>query len=161
MSRETAQAPILSWAEASALVDKVRSGGASVVFTNGCFDIIHPGHVEILAKSAAYGDFLVVGLNSDQSVKRLKGRERPVNSLGSRAAVLASIRFVDCVVPFEEDTPGDLIRLLKPDVLVKGGDYTLETVVGARDVIRRGGKVEIVPLLEGFSTTAIIRSTGR
>lgn len=128
----------------------------TVVFTNGIFDLLHPGHVDVLAAARAEGDALVVGVNSDASTRRLKGEERPVRPEADRAYVLAALAAVDAVTVFDEDTPLELIRHLKPDVLVKGGDYTPETVVGADDVHSWGGRVVIVPLTAGHSTTAII-----
>ena len=128
----------------------------TIAFTNGVFDIIHRGHIFSLSQAAAEADFLVVGLNSDASTKRLKGDSRPVNDEQSRALVLASLLMVDLVVIFEEDTPLNLITALQPDVLVKGGDYTLEQIVGAKEVMAAGGKVIINPIVEGFSTTGII-----
>lgn len=128
-----------------------------VVFTNGVFDLLHPGHVDVLLASRREGDTLVVGVNSDASVKRLKGPERPIRSLADRAYVLAALAMVDAVVPFEQDTPLELIRLLRPDVLVKGGDYTIETIVGASEVRLWGGRVAIIPLTPGQSTTSIIQ----
>jgi rfaE bifunctional protein nucleotidyltransferase chain/domain len=130
--------------------------GKSIVFTNGVFDILHPGHIFSLSQAAKEADFLIVGLNSDNSVKRLKGQQRPVNNQDSRALLLASLLMVDAVVIFEEDTPLELIHSIKPDVLVKGGDYTIETIVGAKDVIANGGRVVINPVIEGYSTTNII-----
>lgn len=127
-----------------------------VVFTNGVFDLLHPGHVDILTVARSLGDALVVGVNSDASVQRLKGPDRPIRSEQERALVLAALENVDAVVLFEEDTPLQLIRALTPDVLVKGGDYTVETVVGAPDVIARGGEVIIVPLTPGHSTTSTV-----
>ena len=127
-----------------------------VVFTNGVFDLIHPGHVDVLNVARARGDALVVGVNSDDSVRRLKGEGRPVRSEADRAYVLAALEAVDAVVLFAEDTPLELIRALHPDVLVKGGDYTPEAVVGRRDVEAWGGEVVIVPLTAGHSTTSII-----
>lgn len=127
-----------------------------MVFTNGCFDIIHRGHVSYLAQARQLGDLLVVGLNSDASVRRLKGPSRPVNDEASRALVLASLEMVDYVVVFDEDTPYNLIKKTQPDVLVKGGDYTLDNIVGADLVMQRGGKVLTIPFVEGFSTTSII-----
>jgi D-beta-D-heptose 7-phosphate kinase/D-beta-D-heptose 1-phosphate adenosyltransferase len=126
-----------------------------VVFTNGVFDLLHPGHVDVLLGARRAGDRLVVGLNSDASVKRLKGPERPVRSEAERAYVLAAFEMVDCVVVFEQDTPLELIRALEPDVLVKGGDYTEATIVGAPEVRARGGRVVRVALARGFSTTGI------
>jgi D-beta-D-heptose 7-phosphate kinase/D-beta-D-heptose 1-phosphate adenosyltransferase len=126
------------------------------VFTNGCFDIFHPGHLEILEKARMQGDFLFVGVNTDDSVKRLKGTARPVQPLESRVAVLSGLRSVDCVVPFSQDTPLELITEILPDVLVKGGDYTEDQVVGAGVVRQNHGDVVIVPLLDGYSTTLIV-----
>jgi rfaE bifunctional protein nucleotidyltransferase chain/domain len=127
-----------------------------VVFTNGVFDLLHRGHVDILLAARRCGDALVVGVNSDASVRRLKGPSRPVRSQDDRAYVLAALDMVDVVVVFDEDTPLELIRALKPDVLVKGGDYTEATVVGAPDVRGWGGEVVIVPLTAGHSTTATL-----
>jgi rfaE bifunctional protein nucleotidyltransferase chain/domain len=128
-----------------------------VVFTNGVFDLLHPGHVDVLLGARRTGDHLVVGVNSDASVRRLKGPERPVRNEAERAYVLAAFEMVDCVVVFEQDTPLELIRLLEPDVLVKGGDYSEDTIVGAPDVRSRGGDVVVIPLTPGQSTTKIIR----
>lgn len=128
-----------------------------VGFTNGCFDILHAGHTKILEEAAKRCDRLVVGINSDASVRRLKGNSRPVNSAEARGAVLAALRSVDAVVVFDEDTPANLISALKPDLLVKGGDYTREQVVGAAEVEHNGGEVMLVDFLEGFSTTSILR----
>ncbi|MBQ4440542.1 MAG: D-glycero-beta-D-manno-heptose 1-phosphate adenylyltransferase [Bacteroidales bacterium] len=127
-----------------------------IVFTNGCFDILHTGHVTCLAKARQMGDLLVVGLNSDESVRRLKGAERPVNDEHSRALLLAALEAVDYVTIFEEDTPYNLICQVKPDILVKGGDYVLDNIVGADFVRQHGGQVCTIPLVEGFSTTSII-----
>lgn len=128
-----------------------------VVFTNGVFDLLHPGHVDVLLGARRAGDRLVVGLNGDASVRRLKGPERPVRNEAERAYVLAALAMVDCVVVFEQDTPLELIRVLRPDVLVKGGDYTEATIVGAPDVRGWGGDVLVIPLTPGQSTTSIIR----
>lgn len=133
-----------------------KAKGRSVVFTNGVFDILHPGHLFSLSQAAKEADFLVVGVNSDQSVKRLKGDGRPVNDQDTRTLLLAALVMVDAVVLFEEDTPLELITAIGPDVLVKGGDYTVTQVAGAAEVIAAGGKVLINPLLEGYSTTRII-----
>jgi len=127
-----------------------------VVFTNGVFDLLHPGHVDVLRAARGQGDALIVGLNSDASVRRLKGPERPVRSEAERAYVLAALRCVDVVTVFDEDTPLALVRAVLPDVIVKGGDYSEDTVVGAREVRARGGTVVIVPLTPGQSTTSII-----
>ena len=127
-----------------------------IVFTNGVFDILHPGHIQSLGDAAREGDILVVGLNSDDSVKRLKGDKRPFYNEQDRALILASLLIVDTVVIFNEDTPLELITEIKPEVLVKGGDYTLEQIVGAKEVIANGGRVVINPVLEGYSTTSLI-----
>ena len=133
-----------------------------VVFTNGVFDLLHPGHVDVLIGARARGNVLVVGLNSDESVKRLKGPDRPVRSEGERAYVLAALEAVDAVTLFEQDTPLQLVQLLQPDVIVKGGDYSSDTVVGANEVRGRGGEVVIIPLTPGHSTTSTIdRLRGR
>jgi rfaE bifunctional protein nucleotidyltransferase chain/domain len=144
---------VMSW-EAAARWRSAVSG--RLVFTNGVFDLLHPGHIDVLLGARRLGDALVVGINSDASVRRLKGPERPVRSEAERSYVLAALGMVDAVVLFEQDTPLELITLLHPDVLVKGGDYSVDTVVGAREVLSRGGRVEIVPLTPGQSTTTII-----
>ncbi|HEY2132318.1 MAG TPA: D-glycero-beta-D-manno-heptose-7-phosphate kinase [Acetobacteraceae bacterium] len=144
---DTALARIAQW----------RTTGLRVGFTNGCFDLIHPGHVRLLARARAACDRLVVALNSDDSVRRLKGAERPVQSETARATVMASMASADLVVLFEEDTPERLIAAIKPDLLFKGADYTLDQVVGAGIVLTNGGRVELIPLEEGFSTTNTIR----
>ena len=128
----------------------------TVAFTNGCFDVLHAGHISALIEASSHTDFLVVGLNSDASVTKLKGEDRPVNKEPSRSLLLAALSMVDAVVTFSEDTPLQLIKAIMPDVLVKGGDYKLEDIVGAREVIASGGKVIINPILPGFSTTSII-----
>lgn len=133
---------------------KVKS--QKVVFTNGCFDILHPGHIQLLLQAAEAGDKLVLGLNTDSSIKRLKGEGRPVHEEHSRALIMAAQLYVDAVTLFDEDTPLELIQTIHPDVIVKGGDYTPETVVGNDFVTSYGGKVIIVPTVEGFSTTSII-----
>jgi len=128
----------------------------TIAFTNGVFDILHAGHIYSLSQAAKEADFLVVGLNSDASTRRLKGELRPVNDQQSRAILLASLLMVDAVVIFEEDTPLELIKTVSPDILVKGGDYTIEQVVGAKEVMAAGGKVIINPIVPGFSTTGLI-----
>ena len=127
-----------------------------VVFTNGCFDVLHFGHVHYLLEAKKLGDILVVGLNSDDSVRRLKGPSRPINGEKERAFVLAALSCVDYVVLFEEDTPGNLIKTVQPDVLVKGGDYQLENIVGADFVMQNGGTVTTIPFVEGYSSTHIL-----
>lgn len=134
-----------------------QAAGNKVVFTNGVFDLLHIGHITYLAKAAELGDKLVIGLNSDISVKRIKGESRPINSENNRAALLAALFFVDAVVLFEEDTPLNLITALMPDVLVKGADYTIENVVGAKEVMANGGEVKTISFVEGHSSTSIIQ----
>jgi len=126
------------------------------VFTNGVFDLLHPGHVDLLTAARSRGDALIVGLNSDSSVKRLKGKDRPVRNQAERAYVLAALEAVDVVVLFEEDTPLELVKALRPDVIVKGGDYTLDSMVGAREVQGWGGEAIVIPLTPGQSTSSII-----
>jgi D-beta-D-heptose 7-phosphate kinase/D-beta-D-heptose 1-phosphate adenosyltransferase len=128
----------------------------TVSFTNGCFDILHQGHIASLSDAAREADILVVGVNSDSSTRRLKGESRPINGQDARATLLASLLMVDAVVIFDEDTPLQLITTVMPDVLVKGGDYTLEQIVGAKEVMASGGRVVINPMIPGFSTTGII-----
>lgn len=130
--------------------------GKKVVFTNGCFDIIHSGHVTYLAKAKRLGDILIVGLNSDGSVRRLKGPERPINNYNDRAAVMSALKPVDYVVEFTEDTPLELIKTIKPDIITKGGDYAPENIVGADFVTANGGEVVVIPFVPGKSTTSII-----
>jgi len=127
-----------------------------IVFTNGVFDILHEGHIASLSQAAGYAEILIVGLNSDASVKRLKGSSRPVNNENARALILASMVMVDAVTIFEEDTPLELIKKILPDVLVKGGDYTIEQIAGAKEVIANGGEVILADIVEGISTTKII-----
>lgn len=153
---EGIQKKILTIEQAKAMISAWKVIGKTVAFTNGCFDILHQGHLFSIAQAAKEADYLIVGINSDASVKRLKGPERPINSTESRALVMANFVLVDAVVVFEEDTPYELITTLLPDVLVKGGDYTIETIVGAKEVIANGGKVIINPIVDGFSTTNII-----
>lgn len=131
--------------------------GRKIVFTNGCFDILHKGHLELLTQAAAMGDVLIVGINADDSVRRLKGDERPVNDENFRGLLLASLMIIDAVCIFPEDSPLELIQIILPDLLIKGGDYELATVVGAEDVIKNGGEVKIIPLVAGYSTSKIIQ----
>ena len=137
-------------------LDDCHKNGKKIVFSNGCFDILHRGHVEYLAKAAAFGDVMIIGLNTDASVKRLKGPSRPVNDENARAFVLAGLEFVSAVVFFDEDTPYNLIKTVQPDILVKGSDYKPENIVGYDIVMAKGGKVVTVDLVEGFSTTKTI-----
>ena len=133
-----------------------RTGEGRVVFTNGVFDLLHTGHLDVLLAARREGDFLVVGVNSDSSVRRLKGTSRPVHDQAARCYVLAALAMVDAVVVFDQDTPLELIRALRPDVLVKGGDYTEATIVGADELREWGGEVVVVPLTPGHSTTSTI-----
>lgn len=130
--------------------------GKKIVFTNGVFDLLHEGHIASLSQAAQEGDFLIVAVNGDDSVKKLKGESRPINKENSRALLLASLLIVDAVIIFHEDTPLELIKQILPDVLVKGGDYTVEQIAGSKEVIANGGRVVINPIVEGFSTTGII-----
>src|SRR5450755_4270597 len=155
------QLKIISPKELVFQVNRWRLISKTITFTNGCFDILHPGHIASLSDAALEADFLVVGLNSDGSARKLKGAGRPVMDEQSRALMLASLLIVDAVVIFEEDTPLDLITLIKPDVLVKGGDYTIDQIVGAKEVIAGGGRVVINPIVDGFSTTGIIEKIHR
>jgi D-beta-D-heptose 7-phosphate kinase/D-beta-D-heptose 1-phosphate adenosyltransferase len=147
---------IMTLDQAKAMMHAWRITGKTISFTNGCFDILHPGHLFSIAQAAKEADYLIVGLNSDASIKRIKGPDRPINDTASRAIILANLAMVDAIVVFEEDTPYALITQLLPDVLVKGGDYTIDTIVGAKEVIANGGKVIINPIVDGFSTTNII-----
>ena len=146
----------LSAENASRLLNMWKFRNEKIVFTNGCFDIIHRGHIEYLAKAASLGTKLIVGLNTDASVRRLKGENRPVNDERGRALALASLLFVDEVILFNTDTPRELIEFIQPGVLVKGGDYRPEDIVGNDIVTARGGQVVTIPLVEGYSTTSII-----
>lgn len=137
-------------------INQWRQFGKTIAFTNGCFDILHPGHIYSLSQAAIEADYLIVGLNSDGSVKKLKGESRPVNNQQSRSTLLAALLIVDAVIIFEEDTPLELIKAIRPNVLVKGGDYKPEEIAGAREVTEAGGRVVINPLLQGFSTSSII-----
>ena len=137
-------------------VDNWKKSGEKVVFTNGCFDIVHRGHIEVLARTADLGDKFIIGLNSDSSIQKLKGKDRPIIDEKSRAILLAALSFVDAVVLFSEDMPLNLITTLTPDVLAKGGDYEIETIVGHEIIQSNGGKVILVPFVEGFSSTTII-----
>ena len=140
----------------------LKGKGKRIVFTNGCFDILHVGHVDYLSKARSLGDILVVGLNSDSSVKQIKGKDRPVNKEPDRAKVLSALYFVDYVTSFSQATPEALIKILKPDVLVKGGDWKVKDIVGGSFVRSYGGKVRSIPFVKGYSTTSIIKkSAGR
>jgi rfaE bifunctional protein nucleotidyltransferase chain/domain len=152
---------VLTLAEARRRRAMVKALGRRFVFTNGCFDVIHPGHVALLRRAKSLGDFLLVGVNSDRSVHALKGDGRPVQDEQARATVLAALGCVDGVVLFDEETPRELIETIAPDVLVKGGDYAKEQVVGRETVERAGGEVVIVPLLPGHSSTGLLEKLRR
>ena len=156
---EQLKAKILTMEDLAKRVAFWRMLGDKIVFTNGCFDILHPGHVHLLSASKQEGDRLIVGLNADVSVKRLKGETRPINNEQSRAIVLSALGDVDAVILFEEDTPLHLITALQPDVLIKGGDWEVSTIVGADVVRANGGLVKTIPYLKGHSTTAIIEKS--
>jgi D-glycero-beta-D-manno-heptose 1-phosphate adenylyltransferase len=151
MSDVQLQAQLLRW----------RLLSKKIAFTNGCFDILHAGHIHSLTQAASFTDILIVGLNSDSGTKGLKGEGRPINKEQDRALMLASMVMVDAVVLFDEPTPIELIKKILPDVLVKGGDYTIDTIVGAKEVIANGGKVEIIPLIPGLSTTGLAEKIGK
>ena len=153
---DSIQNKILTLPELQKRLAQWRLLGKTIVFTNGCFDILHAGHIASLTEAAQHGDILIVGLNADASIKGLKGSNRPINDEDSRALLLASLAVVDAVVLFSDPTPRELILTIKPDVLVKGGDYKVEEIAGAKDVIGWGGKVIINPIVEGFSTSSII-----
>ena len=137
-------------------IERERRAGKKIVFTNGCFDLLHPGHIQLLEFAKSKGDILVVAVNTDASVKRLKGPTRPIVNEENRAAVLQALRHVDYVTLFDEDTPLELITLILPDILVKGADYTKDKVVGRKIVEEHGGRIELAPLLKGASTTKIV-----
>jgi len=137
-------------------INEWKKNGHKVVFTNGCFDILHLGHLDYLEKSRNLGDRLVIGLNTDSSVRQLKGPNRPINLELSRARMLAALAFVDLVITFDEETPLELIKKVKPDILIKGKDYSIENIVGAEFVLGNGGDVKTIEILEGYSTTEII-----
>jgi rfaE bifunctional protein nucleotidyltransferase chain/domain len=152
---ETSQ-KILSLEKALTVINSWRKKGVKIAFTNGCFDIIHLGHLDYLEQSKALGDKLIVGLNTDHSVKLLKGPGRPINSEHARARMLAALAFVDVVITFDEETPLELIKQVKPDILIKGNDYSIENIVGSDFVLGIGGEVKTINLLEGYSTTGLI-----
>tara|TARA_B100000768_G_C11036920_1_gene272541 strand:+ start:128 stop:619 length:492 start_codon:yes stop_codon:yes gene_type:complete len=138
-------------------VEQWKKSGNKIVFTNGCFDIIHKGHIEVLANTADLGNKLIIGLNSDQSIQKIKGEGRPIIDEQSRAILLSALSFVDAIILFSEETPLKLISSLLPDVLAKGGDYEIKNIVGNEIVQQNGGKVKLVPLIVGYSSTSIIK----
>jgi len=149
------QAKIQSWETIQTTVSKWKLADEKIVFTNGCFDILHFGHIHYLAEASDFGDRLVIGLNSAASVKRLKGEHRPINDEATRQHLLAALEFVDAVVVFEENTPLELIKIILPDVIVKGGDWKPEQIVGSDIVLSNGGEVKSLAFKEGYSTTSI------
>jgi len=150
------QNKILNLDDLQSEIYKWRENNEKIIFTNGCFDLIHVGHIEYLAKAADLGNKLIVGLNTDDSVKRLKGENRPILDQKARAETLAALFFVDAVIFFDDDTPYQLIKAIQPDILVKGGDYKTDNIVGADIVKNYGGVVETIPLVQGYSTSKII-----
>lgn len=160
ISYEDITARIISREDAGRIFSTSFRGKNTIVFTNGCFDLLHRGHVYYLSRARQMGDLLVVGLNTDASVRRIKGPGRPLSGEQSRAEVLASLVFVDYVILFEQDTPLELILAIRPHILVKGRDYRSEEIVGYNEVLSWGGRVETIPLLEGYSTSSIIRKMG-
>ena len=138
------------------IVNELKAQNLKIVFTNGCFDIIHKGHIEYLNHAKKFGDILIVGINSDESIKKIKGDKRPIIPLESRIYILDNLKSIDFVVPFDEETPINLIEIIKPDVHVKGGDYNEEDLPESKIIKECGGKVKIIPLVEGFSTTNVI-----
>ena len=140
---------------------KWRNNNKKIVFTNGCFDLLHKGHIDLLCKASSCGDILIVGLNSDRSVKQIKGKNRPIQNEELRSKNLSKLKYVNHVLIFDNETPKDLINAIMPDVLVKGGDYNENNIVGAKEVIANGGRIEIVPLTQGYSTSSITKSHKR
>ena len=138
------------------IINKIKSEGKKIVFTNGCFDLLHVGHIKYLSQAKDLGDILIIGLNSDKSVKKLKGDNRPINSFEDRAKLLAALKSVDLVIKFEEQTPENLIKEIIPDVLVKGGDYDIKEIVGYQTVIDNGGQVKTLSFYDGYSSTNYI-----
>ena len=138
-----------------------RKKNTNIVFTNGCFDLLHQGHLDLLSKASTYGDILIVGLNSDSSVRKIKGKDRPIENEKIRSNNLLKLKYVNYVIIFDSETPQDLINTIMPNVLVKGGDYTIDSIVGSRDVLAAGGIVEIIPLTPGYSTSKTIEKMNR
>lgn len=140
------------------LIEELRKNNLKIVFTNGCFDILHKGHVKYLSEAKKFGDVLIVGINSDSSIKKIKGNKRPIIPLESRIEVLDAVNSVDFVIPFEEETPLELISVIKPDIHVKGGDYTIESLPESKLILEYGGEIKIMTLVNGYSTTNIVNS---
>ena len=152
---------VLTWKQAESAVRMARAAGRRIVFTNGVFDLLHPGHVRYLQHARSLGDLLIVGLNADASVRRNKGSDRPITPENERAEVLAALECVDAVVIFEHDTPAEIVRLVQPDILVKGADWPADQIVGRDTVEARGGRVVLVPVEQGHSTSAIVERIRR
>lgn len=147
---------LISFDNSRRFFSNLKSKGNKIVFTNGCFDLLHPGHIDYLERAKKLGDLLVIGLNEDDSIKILKGNQRPINNLNFRSTMLAALNSVDFIVPFKEETPANLIQEIEPRVLVKGGDYTIDNIVGAEFVQQTGGEVLVIPFLDGYSSSSII-----
>ena len=143
------------------IIKKIKAERKKIVFTNGCFDLLHVGHIRYLSQAKKLGDFLIIGLNSDRSVKKLKGKDRPINSFEDRATLLSALNSVDLVIKFEEQTPENLIKDIVPDVLVKGGDYNIEDIVGYKIVIQNGGQVKTISFYDGYSSTNYINKINK
>ena len=143
------------------IINRIKAERKKIVFTNGCFDLLHVGHIRYLAQAKKLGDFLIIGLNSDSSVKELKGEDRPINSFEDRATLLSAIESVDLVIMFEEQTPENLIKDIVPDILVKGGDYNIEDIVGYQTVIQNGGQVKTLNFYDGYSSTNYINKINK
>jgi len=143
------------------IIKKIKAERKKIVFTNGCFDLLHVGHIRYLSQAKKLGDFLIIGLNSDRSVKKLKGKDRPINSFEDRATLLSALKSVDLVIKFEEQTPENLIKDIVPDVLVKGGDYNIEDIVGYQIVIQNGGQVKTLSFYDGYSSTNYINKINK
>ena len=143
------------------IINRIKAERKKIVFTNGCFDLLHVGHIRYLAQAKKLGDFLIIGLNSDSSVKELKGEDRPINSFEDRATLLSAIESVDSVIMFEEQTPENLIKDIVPDILVKGGDYNIEDIVGYQTVMQNGGQVKTLSFYDGYSTTNYIKKINK
>jgi len=159
--QKLSDAKVLTDAQIAVQVKLWKDNGEKIVFTNGCFDLIHVGHISYMLEAASLGTKLIVGLNSDQSVKKLKGESRPVNTQENRAILLASLFFVDAVVVFEEETPLNLITTIMPDVLTKGGDYEVRNVVGSKEVLANGGEVKLIDFIKGYSSTLFIEKLSK
>lgn len=148
---------IVTWEQAASQLEEWQAADERTVFTNGCFDLLHAGHIAYLNEARLLGDHLIIGVNTDASIKQLKGESRPIKQLYERLYMLAALECVSLVTPFAEETPLELIQTIQPDILVKGGDYSIETIVGSQEVLNRGGEVRVLPFIDGYSTTAMIK----